>query len=128
MGFDLYINLILHLDPETGLPYVYVYDAKRQTLVKRAYSPEEHRVPEQYRKYIYQRGHHFHAYIQPFLEHTTMTDAIQFLLSYPSWDSVLKECGSELMDCWTEDDHNGFKEALEWMHMKEWLFLIRWSY
>lgn len=51
-----------------------------------------------------------------------------FLLAYPSWDSVLKDYNKEDLIGWTEEDHNGFKEALEWMAKKNTLFHIRWSY
>ena len=81
MGFDLSINLNLGLDLKTGLPYVW-----GKNYEKIPYVQSEFEVPEKYRKWIKQRGHHFHIYIKKFDEHGHTVDVEQFLYDYPSSD------------------------------------------
>jgi len=123
MGFDLSINLNLGLDLKTGLPYVWGKDYEHIP-----YVPSEFEVPEKYRKWIEQRGHHFHIYIKKFDAHGHTVYAEQFLCEYPSWLTVKKEIGDNCeYEYWTEEDHNSFKEALEWFTSKN-NFVVDWSY
>jgi len=123
MGFDLTISLDLSINEDTGLPFVYGPNCERLP-----YVPSEFEVPQKYRKWVRQRGHHFHIYIKKFDEHGHTVDAEQFLYEYPSWLTVKKELGNKWeYEYWTEDDHNGFKEALEWFTSKN-NFVVDWSY
>jgi len=123
MGFDLSINLNLGLDLKTGLPYVWGKDYE-----KIAYVPSEFEVPEKYRRWVQERGHHFHIYIKKFDKHGHTVYAEQFLYEYPSWLTVKKELGDKWeYEYWTEKDHDDFKEALQWFSSKN-NFVVDWSY
>ena len=110
MGFDLTITINLYIDPKTGLPFVW-----GPGLTQKPYVPSEYIVPEKYRKWLDQRGHHFHAYIQKFNSDTDSIDTWTFLEEYPDWDDVLKKIGGNAKySDWTKSDHDDFKEALKW--------------
>lgn len=121
MGFDLSIKLIMSIDPKTGLPYVWVGN-----LEKKSYVPSEYEVPEKYRKWVVQRGQHFHAYIKNFDSYETSVE--NFYYEYPTWATVEEELGNNSeYDYWTESDHYDFKDALEWFAQKS-NFMVEWSY
>jgi hypothetical protein len=120
MGFDLNITLNVWIDAKTGLPFVWGPNSE-----KLPYVPCEYEVPEKYRKYMSQRGHHFHFYIGDIEGYTTCVDT--FLDTYPEWQDVLENMGWEEKYEWTEADHDDFKEALNWLSKKH-VFGITWSY
>jgi len=128
MGFDLYINLTLPIDQNSGLPYVYTTDNS-----KKSYSPSDFCVPEKHRLWLKQRGHIFHYYIRDIDGSDTMntlhTEA--FLEKYPEWEDIKSSMELDGEDeesySWTEKDHDDFKEALQWFSSKEY-FSISWSY
>jgi hypothetical protein len=128
MGFDLYINLTLPIDQNSGLPYVYTTDNS-----KKPYSPSDFCVPEKHRLWLKQRGHIFHYYIRDIDGSDTMntlhTEA--FLEKYPEWEDIKSSMELDGEDeesyGWTEKDHTEFKEALQWFSSKEY-FSISWSY
>jgi hypothetical protein len=128
MGFDLYINLTLPIDHNSGMPYVYNADNS-----KKPYSPSDFIVPEKHRLWLKQRGHHFHYYIRDIDGSDTMntlhTEA--FLEKYPEWEDIKSSMELDGEDeesyDWTEKDHTEFKEALQWFSSKEY-FSISWSY
>jgi len=128
MGFDLYINLTLPIDQNSGMPYVYTTDNS-----KKPYSPSNFCVPEKHRLWLKQRGHIFHYYIRDIDGSDTMntlhTEA--FLEKYPEWEDIKKYMELDGEDeesySWTEKDHDDFKEALQWFSSKEY-FSISWSY
>jgi len=114
MGFDLFILLQLLIDTNTGLPIVY-RDGENE---KDGFHVSEYQVPNEYRKFIAQRGHWFHAYVAPF--EGTQVSADMFLEQYPEWDCEMEEDG------WTKEDHDEFRRALEWFSWKG-NFLVSWS-
>jgi hypothetical protein len=128
MGFDLYINLTLPIDQNSGMPYVYTTDNS-----KKPYSPSNFCVPEKHRLWLKQRGHIFHYYIRDIDGSDTMntlhTEA--FLEKYPEWEDIKSSMELDGEDeesySWTEKDHDDFKEALQWFSSKEY-FSISWSY
>lgn len=128
MGFDLYINLTLPIDQNSGMPYVYTTDNS-----KKPYSPSNFCVPEKHRLWLKQRGHIFHYYIRDIDGSDTMntlhTEA--FLEKYPEWKDIKSSMELDGEDeesySWTEKDHDDFKEALQWFSSKEY-FSISWSY
>lgn len=128
MGFDLDIRLDLHIDSDTGLPVVYVYDPSTNSSMKVPYNPEDYKVPEEFCKYLQQRGSQFHYYIAFFGSSTTEIDASAFLHYYPKWEDVVKYHSEYELGGWSEEDHNGFKKALEWMATKNYVFNVHWSY
>ena len=125
MGFDLSITLNLRIDPKTGLPYIWGKNFEHIP-----YVPSEHQVPEKYRDWVQQRGHHFHIYIQKFdKDGQNSTDVEEFLHEYPPWLTVKKSIGNNWeYEDWTEEVHNDFKEALEWFAAKHLNFTVCWSY
>lgn len=118
MGFDLNIIINTGIDTKTGLPFTWA-----KNLEKNIYEPTVHQIPEKYRKYIHQRGHHFNNYIRYFDGNTTQCDAELFLHYYPEWYDEISDD-----DDWTIEDHIGFKECLEWLTLNTGVFGIRWSY
>jgi hypothetical protein len=124
MGFDLSITLNLRISPTTGLPFVYGKDFSELP-----YLPSDFEVPEKYRKWVKQRGHHFHFYIKGCnkCEIIYETDVFTFLDAYPDWETVLKDIGDNSEYVWTWNDHNDFMEALRWFDTKN-NFKVEWSY
>ena len=124
MGFDLFIELSLPIDEKTGLPYVYDTNCSRQP-----YVPSDFLVPEEHRIWMQQRGHQFHYYIRDI--DGCYTSAENFLNKYPEWEDIksLMELDGEDEESyqWKEDNHNSFKEALEWFSSKIH-FDVSWSY
>jgi len=125
MGFDLTIRCVLSMCSETGKPYYWLNSERVYTLPPI--------VPEQHRKYLNQRGHHFHAYIERFKDYTHVYEMSveSFLDGYPTWETVMnseirKEYSIE--EYWTKKDHNGFERALEWLSRQMGQFSINWSY
>ena len=124
MGFDLNIIINTYIDEVTGLPYI----LQLNPLFKKPYNPEDYKIPEEYRKYINQCGHHFHAYIKNFDESTTQCDVDIFLHYYPKWIDTKYYILDDDDDEWTKKDHDEFKNCLEWLVSKSGVFGIRWSY
>lgn len=123
MGFDLNIIINISIDEVTGLPYV--WGNLNENKIK-SYNPEEYQIPEEYRKWIHQRGHHFHVYIKMFDDSTTQCNADTFLNYYPIWKDIKYDILND--DEWTEENHNEFKKCLEWLVSKPGVFGITWSY
>jgi hypothetical protein len=126
MGFDLTIRIDMELDEKTGLPFVYYVN--EGFLDKKPYNPIEFQIPQEYRKYIEQRGHHFHEYIKRFSPDCMKASVRDFLDVYPDW-STIKESIYDFE--WSEKDHEEFKDALKWMVDKSpyiCVFDIYWSY
>jgi hypothetical protein len=131
MGFDFGIRINLEIDERTGMPIVHYVN--NGFLDKKIYDPTEFQIPEKFRKYIEQRGHHFHSYIMQFPESCFETDVNSFLSVYPEWDYVVLQNEIFYIDeeGWNEQSHNEFKEFLEWMVEKSpyiSVFQIYWSY
>ena len=131
MGFDLAIKIDISIDENTGMPYVY-YNNKG-FLDRRPYDPTEFQIPEKFRKYIEQRGNHFHSYIMQFPEDCMDVEVNTFLSVYPDWDYVALQNEIFYIDeeGWNEQTHNEFKQFLEWMVEKSpciSVFQIYWSY
>ena len=123
MGFDLNIIINTDIDATTGLPFVWSKKLKHNCqALDCTYEPSVYQIPEKYRKYIHQRGHHFHYYILYFDDTTTQCDVEIFLNYYPEWSDNYSN------DDWTIEDHNEFKECLQWLTSQSGIFGIRWSY
>jgi len=125
MGFDLTIHLNVGIDPDTGLAFIWSNGFGRKPFV-----PGEYLVPEKFRKYLVQRGHHFHSYIQKFNYEVNLVDVERFLDNYPPWSKVLLDIERDGYDYWTEADHDEFRMALKWFSSDKntGVFSISWSY
>ena len=111
MGFDLYIMVQFMIDTHTGLPIVCNKSRDNNALCDQKYQ-----VPEQYRRFVQQRGHWFSRYVSQF--EGTSVSADVFLAQYPEWEPE--------DDIWTKEDHDDFQTALEWFSRKG-NFVVVWS-
>lgn len=130
MGFDIYISISFMMCPETGKPYVFRKGAKGH--LERSYDLPVLEVPTHLRKYLVGRGHLFSAYTED-LEAEGMGFSVsvdQFLENLPTWERVQESIyyRDDEPDAWNEDDHNGFKDLLEWCMDQELGFTVSWSY
>ena len=123
MGFDWYISLTMHVDPSTGLPYVWGPGFERLP-----YKPEDYCVPEQYRQFLYMRGHLFHQYTRAVeeIDEVFECDPSRILEHWPCWKSIKDKEEFKYYD-WTEEQHNLLKEALKWFSSML-QFKVSWSY
>jgi hypothetical protein len=116
----------MEIDEKTGLPFVYYIN--EGFLDKKPYDPVEFQIPQQYRKYIVQRGCHFHNYIKEFSPDCIKCTVKDFLDLYPEWSNIKED----IYDFeWSEKEHEEFKDSLNWMVNKSpyiCLFDIYWSY
>jgi len=121
MGFDFDILLSLRIDKATGLPIV-------GWTTPVPYSPEDHQVPENFRKFLKMRGHHLRYYTQTAELDSggTLVDAASFKFYFPTWESINDECDWSNYD-WSEELHHEFKEAVTWFAEKD-IFTVQWSY
>lgn len=116
--------------PETGKPYYLFWNKETRTVTKE-YSIPSVDIPKHLLKYLVGRGHLFHAYTEQFNErHVFTTDVRTFLEAYPSWEDVIQSehYTDEYADAWNEDNHNEFKELLEFLSEQQWTYSICWSY
>lgn len=129
MGFDINIEMVLHMCNKTGKPYYYNYS--KEIGLTRMYEIPSIEVPEHLRKYLVGRGTFFHAYTESFnLQDIYQTSADQFLEDYPSWTEITTHdsFSEHTLDYWKEDDHIKFKELLKWCVAQGISFQVSWSY
>jgi len=115
MGFDLIISLNVCIDPKTGKLFVF------KGFEMAPFDQADYEVPEKHRKFLKQRGHHFHTFIRDFDDRQTQVEVEEFLASYPEWHEIDHEY-------WSEEQHKEFRDALEWMASKDHIFIVSWSY
>lgn len=121
MGFDINIDMIMHMCEHTGKPYYYGKD------LNRVYEIPTLEVPQELKEYFVGRGPVFHAYTSHFnMEDRYSASVYEFLEHYPSWKEVQEDY--EDHDYWTEDDHKKFKQLLEWCQTQRPSFRVSWSY
>lgn len=126
MGFDINVYMMMMMCPEAGKPYYYTYDKEAKQITK-VYEVPHFSVPDELRRYLVGRGHHFHAYTDEWNEKDIFDiDVESFLESYPDWDDVLEH--SSYDSGWTFEDHRGFKRLLKWCTKQEPSFRLTWSY
>lgn len=120
MGFDLYINLKLMMCPKTGKPYYF------DTNFEKVYGLEDFTIPDHLRPYLMGRGRQFHAYIES--HEQSEVDVDTFLECYPSWDDVKDHALYQSHMDWEKEDHEKFKELLEYLQFLRYPFSVSWSY
>ena len=123
MGFDLYISCTYRLCNETGRPFFWKEDFSK------CYDIPSIVVPENYRRFMRQRGHHMGLYTSKICDEYS-TCAENFLDKFPEWSDIEGDCEYEenFKDVWKEEDHDLFYEALEWLVKQPMGFDISWSY
>jgi hypothetical protein len=123
MGFDWQIYIHVRTDSKTGLPVVGWVNPV-------PYNPQDYIVPEYYREFLTMRNGFLRSYTKEAEQdmNTTQLPVNELVGYFPEWSKVEEEWGDDLeLNDWTEEIHNLFKEALEWMASKE-CFMAYWSY
>jgi len=103
MGFDLYISCRINVCNETGKPFFYT-----DQYIKN-YSIPTILVPEEYRRFLKQRGHHLGLYTSKVTDEYS-TSVENFLDKFPEWSEILEDADyEEYEDIWKEEDHDLFR-------------------
>ena len=128
MGFDISIQILFHMCPESGKLFYYKRN-KQTNHIEKCYDVPDIIVPEQMCEYLVGRGHLFHAYTEYFNEQERYCVSVEeFLDHYPSWEDVTSHENYYDEDGWTEENHEGFLRLLEWCAKQEVSFQLSWSY
>jgi hypothetical protein len=124
MGFDLYIHMNLTMDETTGKPFYYGKNYEK------IYELPSIEIPEELRKYLYGRGHHFHVYTDKFNRKDIFEVNVNtFLERFPSWTRFTEsDYYEDDPDWWTREDHKNFKKLLKFLADQPIGFTVSWSY
>ena len=109
MSFEITICIKLDIDEYSGFPFVYGANG-----MKIAYTNEEFRVPEEFRKFVRLSGSHLRNYIG--LPYISINE---FISIYPKWSEVSIDPSS----AWNEDLHDNYFAALLWFAEKGQYFV-----
>lgn len=126
MGLDIQIQCLLQVCKETGKPFYY----SNKNNFKKIYDLSSITVPEEFRKFLYFRGHFYTAYIEDWKTEQLSVDMETFKENFPQWAKV-KEWKEEYDindDEWSMDDHLAFQEAIDWFASTDIPFQVSWSY
>jgi hypothetical protein len=122
MGFDLYISCRINVCNETGKLFFYT-----DQYIKN-YSIPTILVPEEYRRFLKQRGHHLGLYTSKVTDEYS-TSVENFLDKFPEWSEILEDADyEEYEDIWKEEDHDLFKNALDWLARQQIGFIVSWDF
>jgi hypothetical protein len=122
MGFDLYISCRINVCNETGKLFFYT-----DQYIKN-YSIPPILVPEEYRRFLKQRGHHLGLYTSKVTDEYS-TSVENFLDKFPEWSEISEDADyEEYEDIWKEEDHDLFKNALDWLARQEIGFIVSWDF
>jgi hypothetical protein len=122
MGFDLYISCRINVCNETGKLFFYT-----DQYIKN-YSIPEILVPEEYRRFLKQRGHHLGLYTSKVTDEYS-TSVENFLDKFPEWSEIVEDADyEEYEDIWKEEDHDLFKNALDWLARQQIGFIVSWDF
>lgn len=123
MGYDFYIKARFAVCEITGQLYYYSLNP-----LTRHYDLSKIVVPEQYRRFLYLRGRMYHLYTQDVSnDDWFQTEISELVETFPSWEDIEESGFAEDYD-WKEEDHNQFREALEWFANQDGIFYASWSY
>ena len=122
MGFDLYISCRINVCNETGKLFFYT-----DQYIKN-YSIPAILVPEEYRRFLKQRGHHLGLYTSKVTDEYS-TSVENFLDKFPEWSEISEDADyEEYEDIWKEEDHDLFKNALDWLARQPIGFIVSWDF
>ncbi len=125
MGFDLSIEMVMAMCAIKGKPYYLVYNEETKKHEK-FYGIPDIQIPEHLVKYLTGRGWHYQPYIENLGNEGNARVDIAFD-QFPSFEEV-KEHDSYNEDHWSEEDHNNFRELLEFLNDQKVCFQVSWSY
>ena len=129
MGFDLFIHMNLMMDDGTGKPFYYRTN-KETGQMDKCYDIPIVEIPEELRKYLYGRGHHFHVYTDKFNRKDIFHVSVSaFLERFPSWNRYMEsDYYEDYPEDWTREDHKNFKKLLKHLEDQKVDFSVSWSY
>jgi hypothetical protein len=129
MGFDLFLQMSLTMDEATGKPFYYGTN-KETGKIERIFEIPQIDIPEQLRKYLYGRGHHFHVYTEKFNRKDIFHVGVSaFLDRFPSWTRFAEsDYYTDEPAGWTHEDHKNFKKLLKLLEEQKVSFTVSWSY
>lgn len=129
MGFDLFIHMNLMMCDGTGKPFYYGTN-KETGKIDKLYELPVVEIPEELRKYLYGRGHHFHIYTDKFNRKDIFQVSVSaFLERFPSWRRFEEsDYYEDDPQGWTRDDHKNFKKLLKHLEDLSPGFSVSWSY
>ena len=121
MGYDMILTIQIPIDSVSGQPSQYT-DSGMKPIDLCSYV-----VPEEHRKYIRNRGWIFHEYVPESYKEDTSVEADYMARSMPTWDELKQRIPEDWIDIWREEDHDGFKAAMEWFGAMG-IYTVTWSY
>lgn len=117
--FTMNIELHLLMSPSTGKPIIHSKIYEEQSI-----NINDYIIPEKFRKWCKCRGTQFHAYILELdNEHHTSINVKSFLDNFPEWEDIKENFSDE----WTEDDHNEFREVIEYLAERPG-YVLSWNH
>lgn len=119
MGFYIHIYSMVNLCPETGKPFYYGPNFEK------IYDIPNIIIPEQYRRFLYERNSIYHAYMSG----DSYYDSVDMVVdTFPTWEQVknLYPDAEEEYE-WTEKDHTLFHNAIEWFASQPIGYIIHWG-
>lgn len=85
-------------------------------------------MPEEYRRFLKQRGHHLGLYTSKVTDEYS-TSVENFLDKFPEWSEIVEDADyEEYEDIWKEEDHDLFKNALDWLARQQIGFIVSWDF
>lgn len=109
MGFYCIIHSLSCIDKKTGKLYV-----------------TDLTVPEEYRRFLDEKGPWFRAYMR---DDRWMDDMCDVLQEFPTWEYVKEQFPRETSSeyGWTKKDHDLFYEAVKWFGTQKQSFIVIWG-
>jgi len=120
LDYIMNIKLILDISPELGVPCVRVNNTDCIIHL------QDYEIPEEHLPYITMRGGVFNAYLHKNFRDGTSMSAELFYHYIPEWNTV-NSVVERMGYVWTEDDHNGFLNAIDWFSSKPG-FVVTWHF
>jgi len=122
MGFDLYISCRINVCNETGKLFFYT-----DQYIKN-YTIPDIIVPQEYRRFLKQRGHHLGLYTSKVTDEYS-TSVENFIDKFPEWSEIFEDAlYEEYEDIWKEEDHDLFRDALIWLARQPIGFIVSWDF
>ena len=85
-------------------------------------------MPEEYRRFLKQRGHHLGLYTSKVTDEYS-TSVENFLDKFPEWSEIFEDADYEEYEgIWKEEDHDLFKNALDWLARQQIGFIVSWDF